>query len=299
MKTTTTLIVATALVAAAQFANAAGHVLANSRLSVTFGDTNVYAFPDADRVDAITWIDSSGTSRSNYVASGGPSHCGDPQEFFGQSYGEPEGTLPLMVFGGIASTWTGTGALKGSAATSLTGYCDTAPSAKTKTTYKLSTSAGQASEMQITRSFLFNASTPVFTAHGLRAYVARVPLGAYPTVLAPNAAGTTVNTYNSGGCGGDCEITDWNQRWFADDDGAGNGVMVIRSASSTLPAILAINNDASSGSNLTSVVLLQPAAGWKTKVSETEYLCFYDTKSWPASARNAGKMPKGCAGTKP
>jgi hypothetical protein len=121
----------------------------------------------------------------------------------------------------------------------------------------------------------------------------------YPTVLVPNAAGTAINSFNSGGCGGDCEIVDWNQRWFADDDGAGNGLMVIRSLSSTAPALLAINNDSFSASNLTSIVLLQPAGGWKAKTSETEYLCFYDKKSWPASARNAGKMPKGCAGTKP
>jgi hypothetical protein len=299
MKTSIACTAAAMLAATASLAHAAGHVLANARLSVTFADTSVFAFPDADRVDAISWIDSDGNARSGYVAAGGPSHCGDPQEFFGQSYGEPEGTLPLMVIGGVVDTWSGTGALKGAAATSMTGFCDTGPNAKTKTSYKLSTSAGQISEMQVTRSFLFNARTPVFNAHGLRAYVARVPVATYPTVLVPNAAGNAVNSFNAGGCGGDCEVTDWNGRWFADDDGAGNGLMVIRSASSTAPAILAINNDAFSGSNLTSVVLLQPGAGWKAKVTETEYLCFYDAKSWSAAARAAGRMPRGCGGTKP
>jgi hypothetical protein len=295
----TTLSLAAALLAAAPLAQAAGHVLANARLSVTFADTSAWAFADADRVDAITWIDSQGNARSNYVANGGPSHCGDPQEFFGESYGEPEGTAPLMIFAGVADAWKGTGSIKGTASTSLAGACDTAPDAKAKTTYKLSTGAGDISELEVTRAFLFDATTPVFNAHGLRAYVARVPLGAYPSVLVPNAAGTAVNTFSAGGCGGDCEVTDWNGRWFADDDGAGNGLMVIRSLSSTAPAILAINNDGYSASNLTSVVLLQPAGGWKAKVMETEYLCFYDAKSWSAAARAAGKMPKGCAGTKP
>jgi hypothetical protein len=299
MEARITVPLAAALVTAASFAHAAGHVLSNSRLSVTFADTGVYSAPDADRVDAITWIDSNGNPRSNYVANGGPLHCGDPQEFFGESYGEPEGTLPYMSLAGIVDNWSGTTALKGRAATSLAGFCDYQPSAKMKTTYKLFTSAGETNEMEVTRNFLFTASTPVFNANGVRAYVVRVPLGAYPTVLVPNAAGTAINSFNAGNCGGDCEVTDWNQRWFADDDGAGNGVMVIRSQSSTASALLAINNDADSASNLTSVVLLQPAGGWKAKVSESEFVCFYDTTSWPASARSAGKMPKGCNGTKP
>jgi len=299
MKTAPSLPLALALAAAAPLASAAGHVLQNARLAVTFGDTSVHAFSDADRVDSISWIDSGGLVRANYVASGGPSHCGDPQEFFGQSYGEPEGTLPLMVFGGVVDTWKGTTALKGQAATSLTGFCDAAPSAATKTSYKLVTGAGGLNELQVTRNFLFTAATPVFNGHGLRAYVARVPLAAYPWVLVPNAAGTAVNQLNAGSCGADCEDADWNQRWFADDDGAGSGLMVIRSASSVAPAILSINNDSFSASNLSSVVLLQPAGGWKTTLSESEYLCFYDPVSWPAAARAAGRMPKGCAGTKP
>ncbi len=299
MKNSMSLALTSTLLACAPFAHAAGHTLANARLSFTFGDTAVHAFSDADRVDAITWIDSGSVPRSNYVASGGPSHCGDPQEYFGQAYGEPEGTFPLMVFGGVVDQWTGTTALKGKAATSLTGFCDTAPSAVTKTNYKLSTSAGQINEIQVTRNFLFTASTPVFSGHGLRAYVPRVPLSAYPNVLVPNAAGTAVNAFGAGGCGGDCEVTDWNGRWFADDDGAGHGLMVIRSASSVAPALLAINNDSFSASNLTSIVLIQPAGGWKAQVSETEYLCFYDPTTWTAAARAAGKMPTGCAGKKP
>ena len=69
--------------------------------------------------------------------------------------------------------------------------------------------------------------------------------------------------------------------------------------SSTLPALLTINWDGFSASNLSSVVLVQPANGWKTAITETEYLCFYDAKSWSAAARTSGKMPKGCAGTLP
>jgi len=67
----------------------------------------------------------------------------------------------------------------------------------------------------------------------------------------------------------------------------------------TAPARLAPNNDSSSASNRTSVELLQPAGGWTAKLTEVESLCFYDAVSWPAAARATGKLPKGCAGTKP
>ena len=106
---------------AVSLAHAAGQVLLNSRLAITFDDTSVFSFSDADRVDHIAWIDSSGVTRNNYTAAGGPSHCGDPQEFFGQSYGEPEGTCPLMVFGGVHDTWAGTTGLKGSATPPVAG----------------------------------------------------------------------------------------------------------------------------------------------------------------------------------
>jgi hypothetical protein len=43
--------------------------------------------------------------------------------------------------------------------------------------------------------------------------------------------------------------------------------------------------------------LPQPAGGWKANISETEFLCFYDTTTWPLSNRQPGKAvtrPAGC-----
>jgi hypothetical protein len=57
---------------------------------------------------------------------------------------------------------------------------------------------------------------------------------------------------------------------------------------------LTVNNDSFSGSTLTSVVLIQPPNGWKTKVIETEYLCFYDSTTWAAADRAQLKLPAGC-----
>jgi hypothetical protein len=39
-----------------------------------------------------------------------------------------------------------------------------------------------------------------------------------------------------------------------------------------------------------------PLNGWRGKVTETEYLCFYDAQSWTAADQGAGKPPAGCTG---
>ena len=47
----------------------------------------------------------------------------------------------------------------------------------------------------------------------------------------------------------------------------------------------------------TRIGLPQPAGGWKANITETEFLCFYDTTTWPLSHRQAGKavtLPAGC-----
>ena len=56
-----------------------------------------------------------------------------------------------------------------------------------------------------------------------------------------------------------------------------------------------MDNDSDTESNLTSIVLTRPAGAWAGKVSETEYLCFYDPTTWPAAKRAAVKLPGGCA----
>jgi hypothetical protein len=62
-------------------------------------------------------------------------------------------------------------------------------------------------------------------------------------------------------CPGDCEVSDWNGRWFADDNGSGTGTVVFRDSSSTGPALVTVNYDQASNSNLTSIILIQPSSG--------------------------------------
>lgn len=301
MNTQLVFVAATAALWAAGPAAAAGHAITGPRLSVTVADPDTGWTPDnANRVDHIAWVDSSGAAVQNWVANGGPLHCNDPQEFFGQAYGEPEGAWPPMVIAGYTSTWSGSRPRNGKSKTTGA-QCggDPSPPALTTTGYKVFGSGGQVNEMQVTRKFLFGAGTPVFNGKGLRAFVPRLPAAVYGNVVVPRADGSGSYIVQSWTCTTDCEISDWNGRWFADEDGSGHGMMVIRSASSTAPAMLAVNHDSFTDSNLSSVVLLQPEGGWKAPVSETEYLCFYDPVSWPASRRAALQMPIGCEGTRP
>jgi hypothetical protein len=256
-----------------------------------------------DRLDSLTWSGGSGAlAGQNLVANAGPGGCAsDPIEFFGQSYGEPEGTLPVIINAGTGATLSNQTTTSMTSTTSGVVTCscgnNSPADAASVTVYNVFPAGDpNVNEVRVSRTLEFNSSTPVFSgAHGVRGYVARLPLGTYGTVLIPNAAGTAINTMQAGNCSNDCEVTDWNGKWFADDNGSGSGMVVFRDASSTSPALLAVNNDSASASNLTSIILIQPTAGWKTPVTETEWLCFYDPTTWTAADQLAGRLPTGCA----
>ncbi|HTT97560.1 MAG TPA: hypothetical protein VMF58_05885 [Rhizomicrobium sp.] len=279
---------------AATPALADGHTLSNSRLSITFGSSlNGYGTTDSDRVDAISWINSDGATVSNYVTSGGPMHCGDPQEFFGEAYGDngDEGVpLPHAVTPGVTSKWKGAKPTAGKTTISSLETCDDTLDAKTTTNYQIYGKKQAVNSMRIIRTFKFSRKT---STGNMRVYVPRLPLGTYATVLAPNAAGV-IQSYNVGNCPLNCTITDWNGNWMADDDGHGNGMVIFRDPDTNPPAQLTIDYDGYSNSNNSAVTLTMPVDGWAGTVSDTEYLCFYDAKSWPAAKRNAGKLPAGC-----
>jgi hypothetical protein len=285
-------------------AGATGIVLTGGALTLDFADPAIGGNSTTlDRMDSLTWSGGSGAiAGENLVSNAGPSSCnGDPIEFFGQSYGEPEGTYPLIVNAG--DTATVSNQTKTSMTSTTTGVVtcscgnSTSGNIPATTTYNVFPAGDpNVNEIRISRTIEFSATTPIYSGtHGVRGYVARLPIGTYGTVLYPNAAGTAINTASAAACPGDCEESDWNGQWFADDNGSGTGMVVFRDSSSTSPVLLAVNYDQASNSNLTSIVLLQPGAGWKAPVTETEWLCFYDPTTWTAAQRLAGTLPTGCA----
>jgi len=248
---------------------------------------------DPERVVNLQWITSSGDPTSNLIAEGGGLTCQDPSEFFGQSYGAPEGTPPGPVVAGHMASITSCG-LQIDVVGGPTD-CSGVAQLPVTTTY-LSYADARASQLRVARTFGFGPTTPHFGNTGLRPYVPRLALSSFSTVIYPNQAGTGVTTANT--CGGDCFVATgptWNGKWFADVAPAtGYAMIVLRDPTMISPVYLTINNDGSSASNLASFVLLEPVTGWTAPVTEVEYLCFADLVSWPQDQRDAAQLPAGC-----
>jgi hypothetical protein len=262
--------------------------LVNSRITLEF-DTNDSG--TADRVDSLVWIDSQGMATPNLAVSGGGPYCGDPLEFFGQSYGDVDGGGLYLVIAGSSANWTQKSAASGKSKTAGTDTCFPVVG-KTTTSYGLGSGSAVENMMKIKRSFDFDASA-LNNTNNLRAYVPRASMSIYYEVIYPDSTGT-LQSFNVDECSTACEISNWNGKWVADDDGNGDGIVLIRDPSSSWPAEIAADNDSDSESNLTSILLMRPEAGWSGKLSETEYLCIYDSTSWPAANRANGELPTGC-----
>jgi hypothetical protein len=255
---------------------------------------------DPERVTSLRWKDSTGTITTNVVGEGGPLHCTDPQELFGQSYGAPEGTTPLPVVAGHIAAMTTCGAT----VTLVSGPSDCANQPQIPVTTKYEFFGGAlADEFVVTRTWGFgaNGAEPAYNAVGLRTYVPRVALTNLNTVLYPNQAGTAITTTPATSCGGDCITptgTTWNGQWFADVNlTTGLAMIVRRDPSMTAPVSLTINYDSYSNANLTSFILVKPTDGWQTTISELEYVCFADLTTWPKADRDAAKLPPSCGPT--
>src|SRR5579871_6227467 len=182
---------------------ASGQVLSNGRISVDFDDPSTGFFTgDSDRVDSISWINSNGDSTGNLAANSlNNLTCNDPDEFFGESEGEPdEAQAPLMISPGVVSNWSGSTGKKGSTNTTGRDCNGNALSGKTRTSYALSSNRNKINMLAVTRIFLFNSRTQDFTNTGLRAYMARLPISPYNTVLIPDSSGA-IATYDANNCG--------------------------------------------------------------------------------------------------
>src|SRR5262249_12330501 len=158
-----------------------------------------------DIVTNLVWTRSNSTQTGNLVANGGGAPCGDPVEFFGESYAAPEGiTEPAQVADGSRGTFKSK-STKAKIKSQFTGCGHTGfDKVATKYTVSPETSASR-NEIAITRKLGFKKDTGVISSMvGVRPYVPRLPVSTYNTVLFPNAANTALNTAFASSCGGDC-----------------------------------------------------------------------------------------------
>jgi hypothetical protein len=259
-----------------------------SRITMAF-DTS-----DAERVTNLQWLDSSNATTANVAASGGPVVCGDPQEFFGASYGAPEGSTPYPVIQGSRSTALACGL--DVSITSTPTNCNDQPQIPTTTQYHFYDGA-KASQLRVTRTLGFDANSPQYSGIGVRVWESRVPLSVLPNVIYPDANDMTITTVNAGSCGGDCFTPvgpTWNGKWFAKTGASGLAMIVVRDPSVTSPVDLTVNYDSYSNANIASFVVLQPQGGWKAPITEIEYVCFADLTSWPQATRDLAQLPAWC-----
>ena len=285
-------IASLALLAALGSTPALATELTNGRITVDFDTNPSFPAPDQDRVDSISWIQSDGTSTGNLAASSPFGECGDVSEFFGQSY--DEGSVPdtpvQAIIAGSLSNWTDVDSgLSGYSKATQAKTCDRPLQAVTETYYKLKTLAAVSNALRIERRIRFLASAKGKMTN-FRAYVARLPYPIYPTILVPETDGTIHRVSVTYG-----DLSGWNGTWFADDNGSGYGMMVIRDASSTWPATIDMDTDGGSNSNLAAISLIVPPGGFSGEITETEWLCFYDPTTWPKSRAAKGLLPKGCS----
>jgi hypothetical protein len=259
-----------------------------SRITIAFDTTN------AERVTNLQWLDNNAMLTANVAASGGPLVCGDPQEFFGASYGAAEGSTPYPVIAGSRSS----GLLCGPdvSITSAPTNCNDQPQIPTTTQYHFYDGA-QANQMRVTRTLGFDANSPQYSGIGVRVWESRVPLSVLPNVIYPDANGTAITTVNANTCGGDCFTAvgaTWNGKWFAKTGASGLAMIVVRDPSVTSAVDLTVNYDSYSSANIASFVVLQPQGGWKAPITEIEYVCFADLTSWPQAERDAAVLPADC-----
>jgi hypothetical protein len=265
------------------------------KFECNFGD----AGDNPEQVEGLKLREPSELFGPNIAASGG-GYCGDPGEFWGQSYGNADGQGPGPVVAGSRGDWVPRGgrSLEISSASPTTCSGDTPP-IPVRTRYTFFDQGPAAGMVRVERRFSFAANQQDYSVQGVRAYVPRLPSGTYNQEIFPDATGASLTTV------GLCDVCrhtdDWNKTWVAlNASGSDAGLLILRDPGNTSPASITLDYDGSSGSNNTGITLDRPApASWKTALTETEYLCFYDAASWPPAERSATRLPDGCAPASP
>ena len=209
---------------------------------------------------------------------------------------ETVGPAPFLVVGGSAGTFTSPAAGQVTIKTNAPTTCGT--HIPVTTTYTFFGPGAHVNEIKVVRTVPFGThhyANP--NQEGLRVYVPRLPAGTYNRVLFPNPSHKLVVGALCDNCA-PLGSAAWAGRWFADNSSASNsGMLVLRATTDKPGAELEVDVDSFSGSNNTAIDLPQSAGGWKANITETEFLCFYDTTTWPLSQRQPGKavtLPAGC-----
>ena len=263
-----------------------------------FVDWDTTSLGDPEQIDAINWM---GGPNLTYVWPGG----GGDVEYFGNSWAPPEIAVVLVGAGS-------TGAWAPGPNDSVDIMSIGPAGVGVHTNYKFfDTTNPPGNKIKVKREFMFGG-TPF--SHDFRPYMPRLhPRTDFTQVLHPNASHTSleveaVSNCEFGGSGTPGCLLDltssphsWNgnslsnDNWFAIHNPVnGTGVIVRRDPTPSISVALWIDQDFGSLSNVSSVLLRQPGGGFTGTVTEVEFLCFYDSSTWPAAMQIALTLPNGC-----
>jgi hypothetical protein len=253
-------------------------MISSSSFEVRFSATN------PEEISQISWRGS-----PNLTATG-VNVCGDPLEYWGNSWAAPDsGDFTSLVGWGQTGTWSPTakGARIDSASASASG-CFGSIDVPIHTTYQFWDHGPVADRIKASRTFDFR-TTPL--GLDFRPYMPRLyPLTQYGLVIYPDATGTSLRTTPSAACPFGCQITDWDDSWFAIHDAVGGSGVVVRMGSTGYDTDLWVDEDLASFGNASGVLLIAPPGGFTDKVSTTTFMCFYDSGTWTPSLT----PPPGC-----
>jgi hypothetical protein len=214
--------------------------------------------------------------------------CSGDLEFFGNSWvSENEGTSDFF-FASLAG-WGTTGSWSKPSGYvvdigSISSGCPGSADIPIATDYQFF--ADKPDLIMVQRTFDFGSGP---YAHDLRAFIPRLfPANGFTEVIHPNASGDQLIT--EGTCGYGCIAASWDGSWFAINNPSTGLGMIVQSTS--FSTALWLDDDGGSLTNSSSVLLLQPPGGFTGTVTDTEYLCFYDSSSWtPSLTPPAGCQP--------
>ena len=208
-------------------------------------------------------------------------------EFFGNSWVSENENTPEFFFASLVGwcttgTWTGTNSEVN--INSISSGCPGSADIPIHTNYQYFDDEQHANLIMVERTFEFG-ETPY--AHDVRPFIPRLyPSDGFTWVIHPNEDGDELVADAT--CDYGCVAESWDGSWFAiHNPNTGLG-MIVRSVSAN--TALWLDNDGASLTNSSSILLLQPAGGFINTVTETEYLCFYDS-SWEPSLTS---LPEGC-----
>jgi hypothetical protein len=218
------------------------------------------------------------------------SACPQNLEYFGNSWvSENEGTdsffFASLVGSGMTGTWKEQTSKK-IKISSISSGCPGSADVPINTNYRFFKDERRANLMVVERMFNFGSSA---YPHDIRPFIPRLyPSDGFTQVLHPDASGTTLVA--EGTCDFGCAAASWDGSWFAIHNPATGMGMIVQRKPSAYAAALWLDDDDASFTNSSSILLLQPAGGFTGTVTETEYLCFYDSNIWTPSLT----LPEGC-----